>query len=140
MSQEFIKTHFAGVEVSFSKVDEELFDKDYKVVFVNGAKVEFTPLDEGDVTKVYRTSTGEELDTEAYRKAYNESTVGEEASPSDVSGSTDMILFILSDGKTVPVYVMGENEFIIGLLYRDQQQPVRSCERSEIKEKAGEGA
>lgn len=79
-----------------------------------GAKVEFTPLDESDVTKVYRTSTGEELDTEAYRKAYNESTVGEEASPSDVSGSTDMILFILSDGKTVPVYVMGENEFIIG--------------------------
>ena len=79
-----------------------------------GEKVEFTPLDEGDVTKVYRTSTGEELDTEAYRKAYNESTVGEEASPSDVSGSTDMILFILSDGKTVPVYVMGENEFIIG--------------------------
>lgn len=38
VSQEFIKTHFAGVEVSFSKVDEELFDKDYKVVFVNGAK------------------------------------------------------------------------------------------------------
>lgn len=32
VSQEFIKTHFAG---------EELFDKDYKVVFVNGAKVEF---------------------------------------------------------------------------------------------------
>ena len=28
VSQEFIKTHFAGVEVSFSKVDEELFDKD----------------------------------------------------------------------------------------------------------------
>ena len=41
VSQEFIKTHFAGVEVSFSKVDEELFDKDYKVVFVNGAIVEF---------------------------------------------------------------------------------------------------
>ena len=33
VSQEFIKTHFAGVEVSFSKVD--------KCVFVNGAKVEF---------------------------------------------------------------------------------------------------
>lgn len=79
-----------------------------------GAKIEFTPIDEGEVSKVYLTSTGEELDTEAYRKAYNESTVGEEASPSDVSGSTDMILFILSDGKTVPVYVMGENEFIIG--------------------------
>ena len=40
-AQEFIKTHFAGVEVSFSKVDEELFNEDYKVVFVNGAKVEF---------------------------------------------------------------------------------------------------
>ena len=79
-----------------------------------GAKVEFTPIDEGEVSKVYLTSTGEELDTEAYRKAYNESTVGEEASPSDVSGSTDMILFILSDGSTVPVYVMGENEFIVG--------------------------
>ncbi|WP_295939511.1 PepSY-like domain-containing protein [uncultured Alistipes sp.] len=41
-SREFIKTHFDGVEVSFSKVDEELFDKDYKVVFTNGAKVEFS--------------------------------------------------------------------------------------------------
>ena len=40
-AQQFIKAHFAGVEVSLSKVDEELFDKDYKVVFVNGAKVEF---------------------------------------------------------------------------------------------------
>ena len=33
-AQQFIKAHFAGVEVSLSKVDEELFDKDYKVVFV----------------------------------------------------------------------------------------------------------
>ena len=41
-AQQFIKAHFAGVEVSLSKVDEELFDKDYKVVLVNGAKVEFT--------------------------------------------------------------------------------------------------
>lgn len=40
-AQEFIKANFAGVEVSFSKVDEGVFDKDYKVVFVNGAKVEF---------------------------------------------------------------------------------------------------
>ena len=30
-----------AVEVSYAKVDEELFDKDYKVVFVNGSKVEF---------------------------------------------------------------------------------------------------
>ena len=41
VAQQFIKAHFAGVEVSLSEVDEELFDKDYKVVFVNGAKVEF---------------------------------------------------------------------------------------------------
>lgn len=41
-SQQFIKTHFADLEVSYAKVDEEMFDKDYKVVFVNGSKVEFT--------------------------------------------------------------------------------------------------
>ena len=40
-SQQFVKTHFTGVEVSYAKVDEEMFSKDYKVVFVNGAKVEF---------------------------------------------------------------------------------------------------
>ena len=40
-SQEFIKTHFAGVEVSFAKIDEELFDEDYTVIFVDGRKVEF---------------------------------------------------------------------------------------------------
>ena len=27
-SQQFIKAHFAGVEVSYAKVDEEMFDKD----------------------------------------------------------------------------------------------------------------
>lgn len=41
-SQQFIKAHFADLEVSYAKVDEEMFDKDYKVVFVNGSKVEFT--------------------------------------------------------------------------------------------------
>lgn len=40
-AQQFITTHFKGVEVSYAKVDEEWFDKEYKVVFVNGAKVEF---------------------------------------------------------------------------------------------------
>ena len=40
-SQQFLKAHFAGVEVSYAKVDEEMLDKDYKVVFVNGSKVEF---------------------------------------------------------------------------------------------------
>ena len=40
-AQLFVQTHFKAVEVSYAKVDEELFDKDYKVVFVNGSKVEF---------------------------------------------------------------------------------------------------
>lgn len=45
-SQQFIQTYFKGVEVSYAKVDEEFFDKEYKVLFVNGAKVEF--LKNGD--------------------------------------------------------------------------------------------
>lgn len=40
-AREFLRTHFDGLEVSYAKVDEALFDKEYKVVFVNGAKVEF---------------------------------------------------------------------------------------------------
>lgn len=49
-SQQFIQTHFKGVEVSFAKVDSELFDTEYKVLFVNGAKVEF--LKNGDWREV----------------------------------------------------------------------------------------
>lgn len=45
-SQHFIQAYFKDVEVSFARVDEEFFDKDYKVLFVNGAKVEF--LKNGD--------------------------------------------------------------------------------------------
>ena len=40
-AREFLRTHFDGLEVSYAKVDEDFFDKEYKVVFVNGAKVEF---------------------------------------------------------------------------------------------------
>lgn len=49
-SQQFITTYFKGVEVSYAKVDEEWFDKEYKVVFVNGSKVEF--LKNGDWKEV----------------------------------------------------------------------------------------
>ncbi len=49
-AQQFISTHFKGVEVSYAKVDEEWFDKEYKVVFVNGSKVEF--LKNGDWKEV----------------------------------------------------------------------------------------
>lgn len=40
-AQQFIKTHFAGVEVSYVTVDNEIMDTDYKVVFADGRKVEF---------------------------------------------------------------------------------------------------
>lgn len=40
-AQQFIKTHFQGVEVSYAKEDSEYFSKSYDVVFVNGNKVEF---------------------------------------------------------------------------------------------------
>ena len=49
-AQEFINTWFKGIEVSYAKVDEEFFDKDYKVVFVDGSKVEF--LKNGDWKEV----------------------------------------------------------------------------------------
>lgn len=40
-AREFLRAHFDGLEVSYAKVDEDFFDKEYKVVFVNGARVEF---------------------------------------------------------------------------------------------------
>ena len=41
IAQQFIEKHFADVEVSYAKMDTELFDKSYDVIFVNGSKVEF---------------------------------------------------------------------------------------------------
>ena len=49
-AQQFITTHFKGVEVSYAKVDEDWFDKKYKVIFVNGSKIEF--LKNGDWKEV----------------------------------------------------------------------------------------
>lgn len=40
-SQQFIKSHFSGAEVSYAKVDGQMLDKDYTVVFADGQKVEF---------------------------------------------------------------------------------------------------
>lgn len=37
----FINQHFADTKVSYAKVEEELLDKTYDVVFVNGQKIEF---------------------------------------------------------------------------------------------------
>ena len=40
-AQQFIDRYFGGVEVSYAKVDSDLFFKEYEVVFVNGDKIEF---------------------------------------------------------------------------------------------------
>ena len=40
-AQAFVKKHFAGQNVAFSKVDREIFDTTYDVIFVNGDKIEF---------------------------------------------------------------------------------------------------
>lgn len=79
-----------------------------------GAKAEFEVLDAEEVSAVYLSSTGESLDTAAFVQAYNESTVGKTVSQNDVSDSEDILLFVAEDGDPIPVFVMGENEFIIG--------------------------
>jgi len=40
-AQQFINMYFEGVEVSYAKVDSDLFFKEYDVIFVNGDKIEF---------------------------------------------------------------------------------------------------
>lgn len=40
-AQEFIKQFFPKNEVSYAKMEKDLWDKKYDVVFVNGEKVEF---------------------------------------------------------------------------------------------------
>lgn len=40
-AQSFIKQHFAGQKVSLVKLDKELFDRNYEVIFADGSKVEF---------------------------------------------------------------------------------------------------
>ncbi len=40
-SQQFLAQHFPDVEISYATVDVEFFDKEYKVLLVNGAKVTF---------------------------------------------------------------------------------------------------
>ena len=40
-AQVFIKNYFPDIEVSFAKTDNEIFDRNYEVFFVNGCKVEF---------------------------------------------------------------------------------------------------
>lgn len=37
----FIQKHFDTANVSYAKVDKDIFDKSYEVIFVDGSKVEF---------------------------------------------------------------------------------------------------
>lgn len=40
-ARQLLETYFKEVGVSYAKVDEDWFDREYKVVFVNGMKIEF---------------------------------------------------------------------------------------------------
>ena len=40
-AQRLLDTHFKEVGISYAKVDEEWFDKEYKVVLLDGSKIEF---------------------------------------------------------------------------------------------------
>ncbi|MBE6302615.1 MAG: hypothetical protein E7089_01605 [Bacteroidales bacterium] len=40
-AQQFINTHFASSKISYIKEDRDFFDRNYEIVFADGAKVEF---------------------------------------------------------------------------------------------------
>lgn len=40
-AQQFLRNHFPEAELSFAKVDEDLFGDEYKVVFTDGTSVDF---------------------------------------------------------------------------------------------------
>ena len=40
-AQELIKTHFSNEKVALAKVDNDIIEKTYEVVFVSGTKIEF---------------------------------------------------------------------------------------------------
>jgi len=40
-ARKFVRTHFASSELLYAQVDDELFGNDYKVVFADGASIEF---------------------------------------------------------------------------------------------------
>ncbi len=41
-AQQFINTHFAGVDLTYAKEERDIFSRSYEVRLVNGAKIEFT--------------------------------------------------------------------------------------------------
>ena len=54
-AQKFVKQHFPKAKIAFVKMETELFDKSYDVVFNNGDKLEFDK--KGEWTEVNCKST-----------------------------------------------------------------------------------
>ena len=54
-AQKFVKQHFPKAKIAFVKMETELFDKSYDVVFNNGDKLEFDK--KGEWTEVNCTIT-----------------------------------------------------------------------------------
>ena len=54
-AQKFVKQHFPKAKIAFVKMENELFDKSYDVVFNNGDKLEFDK--KGEWTEVNCKST-----------------------------------------------------------------------------------
>ncbi len=40
-AQQFVKKHFASYQISIVKLDEELLEKSYDIIFTDGTKIEF---------------------------------------------------------------------------------------------------
>lgn len=40
-AQQFVKQHFPDLKVAFVKMEKDLFDKEYSVMFLNGDKIDF---------------------------------------------------------------------------------------------------
>ena len=55
-AQQFVKQNFADAKIAFSKVEKDFFDKEYKVVFVNGDYVEFNGKGEWKEVKCKHSS------------------------------------------------------------------------------------
>lgn len=53
-AQQFVKTHFASSEVLYAKIDDDLFNNDYTVVFADGVSVEFAGNGEWKEVKTRR--------------------------------------------------------------------------------------
>lgn len=66
-SREFIRKYFPQSEVSFAKVEKDLWEKKYEVVFVNGEKIEFDKQGKWEEVKCKYSSVPVNIIPEAIR-------------------------------------------------------------------------